>query len=59
MHVNLLSSFVLNRESFDGETLCMLKNNFDEFKQLVPQSGLRIKIKGLIDAGANNPMLQV
>jgi len=37
----------------------MLKNNFDEFKDMVPQSGLRIKIKSLIDAETNYSTTQV
>ena len=58
MHDNI--NFLLATENLvDGETLFMLKSNFDEFKHLVPQSGLRIKIKSLIEAEANNSIPQV
>ena len=35
----------------DGAALIELKEDFTEFKQMVPQSGLRLKLKGLIGKG--------
>ena len=58
-NINLFIFLLATENLVDGETLCMLKSNFDEFKHLVPQSGLRIKIKSLIEAEANNSIPQV
>ena len=35
----------------DGAALIELKEDITEFKQMVPQSGLRLKLKGLIGKG--------
>ena len=32
----------------DGPALAMLPQDFEEFSHLIPQSGIRIKLKGLI-----------
>ena len=41
----------------DGPALIGLKDDFEEFKEMVPQSGLRIKLKALIGKGP--PMIDV
>ena len=41
----------------DGAALIALKDDFREFKEIVPQSGMRLKLKGLI--GSRPPMIQV
>ena len=35
----------------DGVALIELKDDFTEFKEMVPRSGLRLKLKGLIGSG--------
>ena len=41
----------------DGIALLELKEDFTEFKQMVPQSGLHLKLKGIIARGPS--MIQV
>lgn len=41
--------FLLVSDNYiDGAALIGLQEDFTEFKQMVPQSGLRLKLKGLI-----------
>ena len=44
-----MQTFYLSLGNYvDGDTLVALPNDFDEFTLLVPQSGLRMKLKCLI-----------
>ena len=40
--------FLFSDNYIDGAALIGLKEDFTEFKEMVPQSGLRLKLKGLI-----------
>jgi len=41
--------FILSIDNYiDGTALLALQNDFEEFKNLVPQSGLRMRIKSVI-----------
>lgn len=45
----VLDLFLLVSDNYiDGAALIGLQEDFTEFKQMVPQSGLRLKLKGLI-----------
>lgn len=44
-------SVLVSDNYIDGAALIGLQEEFTEFKQMVPQSGLRLKLKGLIGKG--------
>ena len=51
MHQNILDNWLIimcTENDIDEEALCMLVDNFEEFNHLVPKSGIRMKIKFII-----------
>ena len=48
MYIGIYNNYIFTENHIDGIALVALPEDFEEFKHLVPSSGLRMRIKALI-----------
>ena len=48
MYIGTYNNYIFTENHIDGIALVALPEDFEEFKHLVPSSGLRMRIKALI-----------
>ena len=52
-------NFLLTENCIDGTALAALPEDIEEFKILIPQSGLRIRLKAIIKKYMDSPVVTV
>ena len=48
VHIRMCDNYIFTENQIDGIALVALPEDFEEYKYLIPSSGLRIRIKALI-----------
>ena len=59
MKVNVYVIYIHTENCIDGVALAALSEDIEEFKTLVPQSGLRIRLKSVIKKYIDAPTILV